>query len=89
MHRQWLSGLLRWIALGLVFAAILAPVAQASYDTDGGAVATKTGDVPGGVQAKSDGSSWSGAAAGIGVAVVLAAGGLIVLHRRRGRFVRA
>lgn len=89
MHRQWLSRILRSIALGLVLAAIVAPVAQATYDSNGGAPATKTRDLPGGVQGAGSGSSWGGAAAGIGVVVVLAAGGVIVFQRRRGRFVRA
>ena len=89
MYRRWLSRLLRSIALALVFAAVLVPVADATYDSDGGALGTKSRDVPAGARATSSGSSWGGAAAGVGVAVVLAGGGVIVFQRRRGRFARA
>jgi hypothetical protein len=88
MNRHRLFGLLRFVALGLVLAALLAPAAQAAYETDGGALATNT-RAPSGTRVSDDGFNWGGATAGIAVAIALGAGGVVMVRRRRGRLIGA
>jgi hypothetical protein len=88
MNRHRLFALLRFVALGLVLVALLAPAAQAAYETDGGALAANT-RTPSATQSADDGFNWGGATAGIAVAIALGAGGAVIVRRRRGRLIGA